>query len=580
MNSLKIFVIVFASFLATTGFAQWSSDPSVNNAICTFANQQETPVLCSDGDNGAIIVWWDHRTDAGDIYAQRIDKNGIVQWSSNGVPICVIQNKQSAPSIISDDKGGAIITWDDERTGTYSGNIYAQRINSIGQVQWLANGSPVKVGAAYTPKIVTDNASGAIIAWRDDRVSTDAADVYAQRIDSSGNILWTPSTGIAVVTTASQQFPSCIISDDSGGAIIIWTHVRADGTRNLFAQRINASGSKIWTSAGVTIVNLATSSQAPTAQPDKQGGFYVLWNDSRGSSGNRKIYGQHFNSSGVSQWNANGNRLTTETLDLDGPANFIVDGSNGLIFGYSQSISYYDKTIFAQRVGNDGTVLWDTLSIPICARKWARERPEIISDASGGAILCWFDDRTPESEPYPLSLYDIYAQRIDLSGNILWEVNGVPVSNAANGQSIPKILTVDGGSAIIVWDDYRNNNHDIYAQKIYSNGTVTNVQTPELIPDEFVLYQNYPNPFNPSTMISYQLPVSSNVTLKVFDVLGNEIATLVNEEKPAGSYEVEFQSAVHSLPTGQAGHQFASGIYYYQLRAGDYLETKKMILIK
>ena len=89
----------------------------------------------------------------------------------------------------------------------------------------------------------------------------------------------------------------------------------------------------------------------------------------------------------------------------------------------------------------------------------------------------------------------------------------------------------------------------------------------------FTLYQNYPNPFNPSTTISYQLPKAGNVTLKVFDVLGREVATLVDEYRNAGSYEVEFN------PVSSIKYP-ASGIYFYQLKAGDYNETKKMILIK
>ncbi|MCW8961279.1 MAG: T9SS type A sorting domain-containing protein, partial [Ignavibacteriaceae bacterium] len=95
-------------------------------------------------------------------------------------------------------------------------------------------------------------------------------------------------------------------------------------------------------------------------------------------------------------------------------------------------------------------------------------------------------------------------------------------------------------------------------------------------------YQNYPNPFNPSTKIKYTVPsvtlrqAQSDivVTLKVYDILGREIATLVNEEKPAGEYEVEFNShsgEVRNLP---------SGIYFYQLQAGDFISTKKMILLK
>jgi len=100
------------------------------------------------------------------------------------------------------------------------------------------------------------------------------------------------------------------------------------------------------------------------------------------------------------------------------------------------------------------------------------------------------------------------------------------------------------------------------------------------IPEKFILYQNYPNPFNPSTKIKYIVPfvethrdASLRVTLKVYDVLGNEIATLVNEELPAGEYEVEFR------PESSLSNP-ASGIYYYQLKSGSFIQTKKMVLLK
>lgn len=89
------------------------------------------------------------------------------------------------------------------------------------------------------------------------------------------------------------------------------------------------------------------------------------------------------------------------------------------------------------------------------------------------------------------------------------------------------------------------------------------------IPSDFVLSQNYPNPFNPSTKIGYNLSTNSFVTLKVYDILGREIETLVNEEKSIGNYEVEFNAS--NLP---------SGTYFYRIAAGDFIETKKMILVK
>jgi hypothetical protein len=103
----------------------------------------------------------------------------------------------------------------------------------------------------------------------------------------------------------------------------------------------------------------------------------------------------------------------------------------------------------------------------------------------------------------------------------------------------------------------------------YDELNVTDAQNEGSVPSEFKLEQNYPNPFNPSTTISWQSPVGSHQTLKVFDLLGSEVAILVDEEKPAGSYEISFDAS--DLP---------SGTYFYQLQIGNFVETKKMLIIK
>ncbi len=103
----------------------------------------------------------------------------------------------------------------------------------------------------------------------------------------------------------------------------------------------------------------------------------------------------------------------------------------------------------------------------------------------------------------------------------------------------------------------------------YNNLITTDIRTENTVPANFSLSQNYPNPFNPSTKISWQSPVSSWQTLKVYDVLGNEVATIIDEYKPAGSYEVNFNAK-----------QLASGIYYYQFKSNDFIEVKKLILMK
>jgi len=112
---------------------------------------------------------------------------------------------------------------------------------------------------------------------------------------------------------------------------------------------------------------------------------------------------------------------------------------------------------------------------------------------------------------------------------------------------------------------------NIYRTTNGGHGGIVSVDDNEsnLLIDNYILEQNYPNPFNPTTTIKYQIPELSFVTLKVYDVLGNEITTLVNEDKPVGTYEFEFSST--GLP---------SGIYFYQLQAGRFVETKKMVLMK
>ena len=106
-------------------------------------------------------------------------------------------------------------------------------------------------------------------------------------------------------------------------------------------------------------------------------------------------------------------------------------------------------------------------------------------------------------------------------------------------------------------------------QAIYYNNVISDIEEDPGKPDEFKLNQNYPNPFNPNTLISWQTPVNGWQTLKIFDILGNEVATLVDEYRSAGSYEIEFNAT--SLP---------SGVYFYQLISGSFIQTNKMVLLK
>ncbi len=141
----------------------------------------------------------------------------------------------------------------------------------------------------------------------------------------------------------------------------------------------------------------------------------------------------------------------------------------------------------------------------------------------------------------------------------------VNVSGLLNGRYWSKVVQVINGQAVVQLPD-ANMKYQVEAIDLFS---VSDISTTENLPTNFNLDQNYPNPFNPTTAISYSIPENSFITLKVYDILGKEVATLVNEEKIAGNYQVNFD-----------GSQLASGAYLCRLTANNFIQTKKMVLMK
>jgi len=146
------------------------------------------------------------------------------------------------------------------------------------------------------------------------------------------------------------------------------------------------------------------------------------------------------------------------------------------------------------------------------------------------------------------------------------------LNNNSGTHYLTHCIPLDNGDILAAGWDFASNSGDFMVTRLTQNPTGVEVINSEVSAD-FILHQNYPNPFNPSTTMSFVIGHLSFVTLKVYDILGNEVATLVNEYKPAGNYEVDFQSTVNN-------HQLASGVYFYTLRAGSFVETKKMILLR
>ena len=203
-------------------------------------------------------------------------------------------------------------------------------------------------------------------------------------------------------------------------------------------------------------------------------------------------------------------------------------------------------------------------------------------NASSVLAIYYYQDTTSYlftniNEPYISNGYEF--SQIPVGGNwITSGLNGAQVVGLTQ-DTIAIITKYNAGNywSIYISNMPEYNGDSLDAQFLYNTITFNDQFTgiddkgsnrPPILND-YLLVQNYPNPFNPITTIKYQIPELVLVTLKVFDVLGNEIATLVNEEKPAGNYEVEFNAI-----------NLTSGVYFYQLKAGTFFETRKMLLLK
>ncbi len=435
--------------------------------VCIESSIQEDVQICHDGVGGYFIAWHDWRNGVNeiDIYAQHINSNGILQWDVNGTPICNAENKQLSPQIISDGADGAIIMWYDWRDGIDYIDIYAQRVDSSGTTLWTHNGTAICTAnnEQYNPEMCSDGAGGAIITWMDFRSGSNG-DIYAQRIDSNGVVQWT-GNGEEICTDVNDQYYPQICSDGAGGAIIAWVdHRNGIGNYDIYAQYINSDGEVQWTDNGVTICTATDYQEKIQVCRDGAGGAIIAWEDER--DGNKDIYLQHIASNGVPQWLVDGVAICTADYDQQ-DLQIYSDRLGGAIIVWEDFRSPTNLNIYAQHINLNGTIQWTNNGKPICTASQNQYDPQLCGDGAGGAIFTWADRRSGSQN-------DIYAQRVDLNGNLKWLVDGIPICTADGEKYLPEITTEGGGTAIIVWLDNRDGNKDLYAQKLENPSPTSN----------------------------------------------------------------------------------------------------------
>jgi len=420
--------------------------------LCTDAASQTGPETVSDGAGGAIIVWMDIRDGNYDLYARRVDASGNALWQSDGIPVCTDIYSQYYPMIVSDGSGGAIIAWYDLRNTT-DYDIYAQRIDAWGTLMWARDGVAVCTAAESQDyvKLVEDGAGGAILTWEDDRGAT--VDVYAQRIDASGTALWAAG-GVIVSGAASSQYGPEIVTDGAGGAIVTWIDLR-NASRDIYAQWIDAAGFVHWTIDGVPVCTNAAYQEDPGITTDGAGGAIVAWYDQR--NGVKDIYAQLVDADGDVQWAVNGIPVCITAQDKS-YIHMTSDNRGGVVIAWQES-RFGNRDIFAQRINNKGGYLWETNGVTVCSHYADQYDPHVIQDGSEATNIVWIDGRSS------VTGNDLYAQRLDGYGMPMWPSLGVPVCAEPYTQTDIAVAPDGAGGVITAWAVNISSVFDIYAQQ-------------------------------------------------------------------------------------------------------------------
>ncbi|MCK9281588.1 MAG: T9SS type A sorting domain-containing protein [Melioribacteraceae bacterium] len=291
---------------------------------------------------------------------------------------------------------------------------------------------------------------------------------------------------------------------------------------------------------------------------DNSGNIYCVWNDGRRNGTGTDIYLAKSTDNGVSF----GTNIRVN--DISGSSAKIRTGPSVAAFGSNVYVAWRqedddqgsNRLIMFGKSSNGGTSFSAGAEKVIAIGGWGS--PSLTVNSIEEIYIAY-----PQ---YTSQQNGLFCSKSNDQGVSFPTTVFISGANA-NAQN-PSIVIDADDTFYSVWSDNRSDDKDVY----FSKGKITIVGVEEEannIPTQFELMQNYPNPFNPTTMIRFNLPISGNVTLKVFDLLGKEVAVLVNEHKPAGTYEIEFN-----------GMGLSSGVYFYQITAGNFVSVKKFTLIK
>jgi hypothetical protein len=531
--------------------AQWPG-PTLGLPVCTAAGTQAYQMAISDGAGGMFVAWSDTRFVLSDIYVQHVSASGAVLWHADGILGCGAANRQSQPVLASDGEGGIVIAWRDYRNEA-DGDIYAQRINAAGTLLWDFNGVPVctVVGQQVNPVITANSTGGGpasvVIAWEDGR---GAPRIFAQRLSATGAALW-DAGGKPVSSSFAAQFEPVIVTGGAFGTIVAWSEQGA-ADYDIYAQHLGNEGQPLWDPAGTPICTAPGDQFHPVAVSDSASGAWFAWVDDRATS--LGVYAQRVTLPGFAVLPDGGAPVCSYDADQFAPA-AVADGRGGLLVAWTDARVRSD--IYAQRLAPSGTRMWSPTGEVVCNEPGSHAFPSIAADGRGGGIVVWEDDRTGTGTT------DIYAQRIDSLGYAKWTPEGVGACTATGSQYQPTVVSSADTIGIVIWVDLRGTN-DLYCQRL-----PLVVESPQLPVPMFAA----PNPATERASFAFALPGAGRTELTIYDAAGRRIRTLAHTMLPAGDHQVPWDARDDS------GRACAEGVYFARLAVdGRALSTRSITI--
>ncbi len=469
--SLPVFIFFALLLNAQHAMGQWNPDPAVNTPVCTTpVVNQYFPQLVPDGTGGLYIAWLE-TTDGNtsQIYAQHLSADGNRLWAVGGIPVTSAIGLYTQPQIASDGNGGAIISWID-LAGTVI-HHYMQRMSPGGQRLWNANGvavCPAQNTQTLYYQLLSDGMGGAILVWDDLRSGSN--EVFAQRVGGTGTLQW-PAAGIAVSPPFTNLASYEAVPDSTGGLMLCFTLTTGVATRNdVFVQHINGQGLAQWGAQGINICAAAKDQLYCKIVKDTGHNIIVVWQDFRFDPVKSQLYGQRIAPTGTRLWAEGGVLLADSVVAASTGFKIASDTKGGVQLAWLDNFILLSSTtahLFSLQVDSMGNTpnvkkeiaTWEDLQMPVDFKH--------VPDFKGGSLLCWIRPAPATPTGNQFEIFDIYYQHLLANGNAAFSTTGQPVSSAPMSQFYQQIIADSAGNAFAAWSDVRSaTNLDLYATKL------------------------------------------------------------------------------------------------------------------